>query len=62
MVYKVTIADSVILFTVVIMFIIMMLVTLKVFRLIRCYDRRLLLMLIFLDLTLICNNPTFHWK
>ena len=55
MVSKMTVADSCILATATLVFIVMIFVTKKVFKLVDYADRRLMFMLVFLDITLICN-------
>ena len=50
-----TVADSCILATATLVFLLMIFVTKKVFKLVDYADRRLMLMLVFLDVTLICN-------
>ncbi len=63
MVLKVIIADAVILATVIVMLTLMLFVTYKVFKIIRFNDNRLLLMLVFLDITLICKyKNTMRFK
>ena len=52
---KIVIADSVTLCLVIWILIIMMVVTWKVYKIVKFYDKRLLLMLAFLNLTLLCK-------
>lgn len=55
MVHKILISDSIILTIVIIMLIIMLFVTYKVIKITSYSDKILVLMLIFLDITLICK-------
>ena len=57
---KMTVADSCILATVLIVFGAMLTVTYKVFKIVRFGDRKMLLMLIFLDLTLAGNSMIIY--
>lgn len=53
---KMNVADSCILAVVTLVFIGMMLVTARVFKIVRLGDKRLMLMLACLDLTLLCKR------
>jgi hypothetical protein len=50
---KMLVADSIILFIVLVIFVLMSYVTIQVFKLVEYGDKRLMLMMIFLDFTLI---------
>lgn len=62
MVNKMNVADSFVLATSTIVFILMALVTRKVFLIVEFGDKRLIFMLLFLDLTLICKFKFLIWK
>ena len=59
---KMTVADSCILATVTIVLGAMLVVTYKVFKIVRCSDLKMMLMLVFLDITLLGKaDPIRHF-